>query len=573
VTFEGETLNADSGPLVIKVVNGKSTTSTAVPPDDAELYAGELEPNAAEQALETAHARHLAERYRLDFVDLARFSIDHELFRTIPADLTLRYGFVPYRRDGQSLVIVVSDPTDLPMLDELGVLLATPLKVTVGTPSAIQSILKKSENSTRVLEEATESFQLQILREDDGDDSLTVDRLSADSSPVIRLVDTTLYSAIQRRASDIHIETQDDAVHVKYRIDGVLQPAMRPIDKRFHSTIISRVKVMAELDIAEKRVPQDGRFKLRMPGKTIDFRVSIMPSVHGEDAVIRILDKESISEQFHELRLDILGFPEEELRRFRKYIAEPYGMVLVTGPTGSGKTTTLYAALSEIKSIEDKIITIEDPVEYQLRGITQIPINEKKGLTFARGLRSILRHDPDKIMVGEIRDAETAQIAINSALTGHLVFTTVHANNVLDVLGRFLNMGVEAYQFVSALNCVLAQRLVRNICVHCKRQATVSRAQLEESALDPALEHSGLFYEGAGCMECGGTGYRGRTAICELLDLTDTIRELILSKRPTSEIKKAARDDGMRFLRESAVEQVLKGITTLREINKVTFVE
>ncbi len=555
------------------MVNGKTSTSTALPADDAELYAGDVEPNAAEQAAETAQARHLAERYRLEFVDLTRFNIDHDLFRTIPADLTLRYGFVPYRRDGESLVIVVSDPTDLPMLDELGVLLAMPLKVTVGTPSSIQSILKKSENSTRVLEEATESFQLQILREDDGDDSLTVDRLSADSSPVIRLVDTTLYSAIQRRASDIHIETQDDAVHVKYRIDGVLQPAMRPIDKRFHSTIISRVKVMAELDIAEKRVPQDGRFKLRMPGKTIDFRVSIMPSVHGEDAVIRILDKESISEQFHELRLDILGFPEEELRRFRKYIAEPYGMVLVTGPTGSGKTTTLYAALSEIKSIEDKIITIEDPVEYQLRGITQIPINEKKGLTFARGLRSILRHDPDKIMVGEIRDAETAQIAINSALTGHLVFTTVHANNVLDVLGRFLNMGVEAYQFVSALNCVLAQRLVRNICVHCKRRATVTRAQLEESALDPALEHSGLFYEGAGCMECGGTGYRGRTAICELLDLTDTIRELILSKRPTSEIKKAARDDGMRFLRESAIEQVLKGVTTLREINKVTFVE
>jgi type II secretory ATPase GspE/PulE/Tfp pilus assembly ATPase PilB-like protein len=561
---------------VAEVINGKSSASSALSAADAELYvgAGEAEPNAAEQAAETAHARHLAERYRLEFVDLTRFNIDHDLFRTIPAELTLRYGFVPYRRDGESLVIVVSDPTDLPMLDELGVLLATPLKVTVGTPSAIQSILKKSENSTRVLEEATESFQLQILREDDGaDDSLTVDRLSADSSPVIRLVDTTLYSAIQRRASDIHIETQEDAVHVKYRIDGVLQPAMRPIDKRFHSTIISRVKVMAELDIAEKRVPQDGRFKLRMPGKTIDFRVSIMPSVHGEDAVIRILDKESISEQFHELRLDILGFPEDELRRFRKYIAEPYGMVLVTGPTGSGKTTTLYAALSEIKSIEDKIITIEDPVEYQLRGITQIPINEKKGLTFARGLRSILRHDPDKIMVGEIRDAETAQIAINSALTGHLVFTTVHANNVLDVLGRFLNMGVEAYQFVSALNCVLAQRLVRNICVHCKRQAIITRAQLVEAALDPALEHSGLFFEGAGCMECGGTGYRGRTAICELLDLTDSIRELILSKRPTSEIKKAARDEGMRFLRESAVEQVLKGITTLREINKVTFVE
>ncbi|HEY7497148.1 MAG TPA: GspE/PulE family protein [Vicinamibacterales bacterium] len=553
-------------------MNGK--TPTTVNGKDSDLYVGVPEATAAEHAAETAVARRLAERYRLEFVDLAKFSIDHDLFRTIPADLMLRYGFVPYHREGAELVIVVSDPTDLPMIDELALLLATPIKVTVGTPSAIQSILKKSESSTRVLEEATESFQLQLLREDDsGEEALTVDKLTADSSPVIRLVDTTIYTAIQRRASDIHIETGDDAVHVKYRVDGVLQPAMRPIDRRFHSTIISRVKVMAELDIAEKRVPQDGRFKLRLPGKTIDFRVSIMPSVHGEDAVIRILDKESISEQFHELRLDILGFPGEELKRFRKYIAEPYGMVLVTGPTGSGKTTTLYAALSEIKTIEDKIVTIEDPVEYQLRGITQIPINEKKGLTFARGLRSILRHDPDKIMVGEIRDPETAQIAIQSALTGHLVFTTVHANNVLDVLGRFLNMGVEPYQFVSALNCVLAQRLVRNICVHCKRHATVTRAMLEESALDPALEHSGKFFEGAGCIECGGTGFKGRTAICELLDLSDNIREMILARRPTSEIKKAAREEGMRFLRESAVERVLLGSTTLREINKVTFVE
>jgi type IV pilus assembly protein PilB len=293
-----------------------------------------------------------------------------------------------------------------------------------------------------------------------------------------------------------------------------------------------------------------------------------MPSVNGEDAVIRILDKESISEQFRELRLDILGFPETELKRFRKYIAEPYGMVLVTGPTGSGKTTTLYAALSEIKSIEDKIITIEDPVEYQLRGITQIPINEKKGLTFARGLRSILRHDPDKIMVGEIRDPETAQIAIQSALTGHLVFTTVHANNVIDVLGRFLNMGVEPYQFVSAL-----KRLVRIICAHCKRPATITRAMLEESAMNPALADTHTFYEGAGCIECGGTGFKGRMAICELLDLTDSIREMILERRPASEIKKTAHEEGMQFLRESAVEKVLEGSTTLREINKVTFVE
>ncbi len=530
--------------------------------------------SAEERRAEYEAAQRLAKRYRLEFVDMDHFPIDQELFRSIPADLMLRYSFVPYKRQGKALVIVVPDPTDLPMLDELSQLLGTPITVTVGARSAIESILKKSESSTRVLEEATESFQIQLLKDDDNlDENLTVERLTSDISPVIKLVDSTIFTAIQRRASDIHIETGDDAVHVKYRIDGVLQPAMRPIAKQFHSPIISRIKVMAELDIAEKRVPQDGRFKLKVPGKTIDFRVSIMPSVNGEDAVIRILDKESISEQFRELRLDILGFPEAELKRFRKYIAEPYGMVLVTGPTGSGKTTTLYAALSEIKSVEDKIITIEDPVEYQLRGITQIPINEKKGLTFARGLRSILRHDPDKIMVGEIRDPETAQIAIQSALTGHLVFTTVHANNVIDVLGRFLNMGVEPYQFVSALNCVLAQRLVRIICMHCKRPATVTRAMLEESAMDVKLADTQPFFEGAGCIECGGTGFKGRMAICELLDLTDSIREMILERRPSSEIKKLAHEEGMRFLRESAVEKVLQGNTTLREINKVTFVE
>ena len=540
----------------------------------AELYVGEGEPAEPDREAERARAERLAERYRLEFVEMDRFQIDNELFRSIPADLMLRYGFVPYRREGQALVIVVSDPTDLPMIDELALLLATPVKVTVGTPSAIQSILKKSESSQRVLDEATESFQLQLVREDEsGEESLTVERLTSDLSPIIRLIDSTIFTGIQRRASDIHIETGADTVQVKYRIDGVLQPAMRPIDKRFHSPIISRVKVMAELDIAEKRVPQDGRFRLRLPDKTIDFRVSIMPSVHGEDAVIRILDKESINEQFRELRLDILGFPEAELNRFRKHIAKPYGMVLVTGPTGSGKTTTLYAALSEIKSAEDKIITIEDPVEYQVEETTQIPINERKGLTFARGLRSILRHDPDKIMVGEIRDPETAQIAIQSALTGHLVFTTVHANNVIDVLGRFLNMGVEPYQFVSALNCVLAQRLVRVICEHCKRPARVSREALVASGLDPALEQTQVFYEGAGCIECGGTGYKGRSAVCEFLNLSDRVREMILDRRATSEIKRATREEGMRTLRECAVERVLMGVTTLREINKVTFVE
>ena len=528
---------------------------------------------AVDPAAEEERARELAERYRLDFVDMSAFVIDQELLRSIPADLMLRYRFVPRRRDGEALEIVVSDPTDLPMIDELSLLLGTTVAVTVGTPSAIDAILSRSESSQRVLDEATESFGLQLLREDDaGEEALTVERLTSDLSPVIKLVDSIIYTAIQRRASDIHVETQDDAVHVKYRIDGVLQPAMRPIDRQFHGAVLSRIKVMAELDIAEKRVPQDGRFKLRMPDKTIDFRVSIMPSIHGEDAVIRILDKTSISEQFRELRLDILGFRKDLLRRFRRAIAEPYGMVLVTGPTGSGKTTTLYAALSEIASPEDKIVTIEDPVEYQLKGITQIPINERKGLTFARGLRSILRHDPDKIMVGEIRDPETAQIAIQSALTGHLVFTTVHANNVIDVLGRFLNMGVEPYQFVSALNCVLAQRLVRTLCRDCRRPAELTESSLRESAIDPAAAAGHTLYEGSGCIECAGTGYRGRTALGELLDLTDDLREMILERRPTSEIKAAAHATGMRFLRESAVEQVLAGRTTLHEINKVTFV-
>ena len=540
-------------------------------PSPADLYLAE---HTRKSDDEVAHARRLAERYWLEYVDMDQFRIDQELFRSIPADVMLRYGFVPHRREGESLVIVVSDPTDVPKLDELALLLGSPVRVTVGTPSSIESILKKSEGSQRVLDEATESFEIQLLHDDEvSDDSLTVERLTSDLSPVIRLVDSMIYTAIQRRASDIHVETQDDAVYVKYRVDGVLQSAMRPIDKQYHSPILSRIKVMSELDIAEKRVPQDGRFKVRLPGKTIDCRVSIMPSIHGEDAVIRILDKESISEQFRELSLDILGFRDDELRRFRKYISEPYGMVLVTGPTGSGKTTTLYAALSEIQSPEDKIITIEDPVEYQLQGITQIPINEQKGLTFARGLRSILRHDPDKIMVGEIRDPETAQIAIQSALTGHLVFTTVHANNVVDVLGRFLNMGVEEYQFVSALNCVLAQRLVRTICSECKRPVQVERGELLEAGLDSLWRERHTFFEGAGCIECGGTGYKGRTAVCELLDLSDTIREMILERKATSEIKKAARDEGMRFLREAAVDCVLAGVTTLHEINKVTFVE
>jgi type IV pilus assembly protein PilB len=525
-------------------------------------------------AEEEVVARSLASRFHLEYVDVASYAPDPEILQSVPVELMFRYNFLPYRRDEGRLVLVMADPTDIPVVDELSLLLRTPIQPAVGTPSAIQEALKRSQGTQRVLEEAGESFKIQILHGDEnGDEVLSIDKIQADQSPIIRLVDSAVFDAMNRRASDIHIETRDQEVVIKYRIDGVLQPAMKPIGKEHHSTIISRIKVMAELDIAEKRVPQDGRFRVRIAGRSVDFRVSIMPSVHGEDAVIRILDKESLSKQFASLRLDVLGFEDKEMARFRRFIREPYGMVLVTGPTGSGKTTTLYAALSEIKTEEDKIITIEDPVEYQLKGITQIPVNEKKGLTFARGLRSILRHDPDKIMVGEIRDAETADIAIQSALTGHLVFTTVHANNVIDVLGRFLNMKIEPYNFVSALNCVQAQRLVRTICAHCKREVRASHELLVESGLDPAAYADVPFYEGAGCLECGGTGFKGRTAICELLDVTDNVRELILGRRSSAEIKRAAREDGMVFLRESAVDKALIGRTTLQEINKVTFVD
>jgi len=489
-----------------------------------------------------------------------------------------RYNFVPLEElDETSLAIAIADPSQLMMIDEIGLLLKKRIITKVATLKQISDILKKTEQSQRVLEEASEGFALDVIGEDeaDSDETISIDKLTetTDTSPIIRLVDTTIFTALQRRASDIHIETQDDSVGIKFRIDGVLTQAMTPIGKEHHSTIISRIKVMSELDISERRVPQDGRFRVKYNGRAIDFRVSIMPSIHGEDAVLRVLDKESMSEKFRTLVLDVVGFDDEDLRKFRRYIKEPYGMVLVTGPTGSGKTTTLYAAVNEIKTDEDKIITIEDPVEYQIRGITQIPVNEKKGLTFARGLRSILRHDPDKIMVGEIRDTETAQIAIQSALTGHLVFTTVHANNVVDVIGRFLNMGVEPYNFVSALNCILAQRLVRVICDSCKTEMHYKDEELEASGLVPSEWRSVKFYEGQGCIECAGSGYKGRTAIHELLDLSDNIREMILAKKPTSEIRRAAQSEGMRFLRQSALDKVRRGITTLREINKVTFIE
>ena len=531
---------------------------------------------ASDPQSERERSRRMAERYRCPFVDLFEQRIDPELFRSIPAELMFRFNFVPMEAQGNALVIAVAEPSQVLLSDELPLLLGKKLILKVATPTQIGDLLKRTEQSQRVLDQATEAFTLTVVEEDEeADATLSADSLTRESavSPVVRLVDTVIFTALERRASDIHIEARDIEVAVKYRIDGVLVHAMLPIAKDWLSTIISRIKVMSELDIAERRVPQDGRFRVRYKGRFVDFRVSIMPSIHGEDAVLRVLDKETLSEKFATLSLEVVGFSGEDMRKFRRYIREPYGMVLVTGPTGSGKTTTLYAAINEIKTDEDKIITIEDPVEYQVRGITQIPVNEKKGLTFARGLRSILRHDPDKIMVGEIRDNETAQIAIQSALTGHLVFTTVHANNVTDVIGRFINMGVEPYNFVSALNCILAQRLVRVVCVHCKKKVRYSREILSASGLDPEIWGQVEFVEGVGCLECSGTGFRGRSAISELLDLSDHIREMIISRRPTSEIKRVAREEGMTFLRDSALAKVREGVTTLKEINKVTFID
>ncbi len=520
-------------------------------------------------------AQALAARYRYPYLDLASAHIDGNLFRSIPVDLMFRHNFVPISEQNGSLEIAIADPSRLPELDEIASMLGRKLRISIATLAQINDLLNKTEQSQRVLEEVTEEFNLEARAVQDPEETLSIGRLTKDSgiAPVIKLIDSTIFNALERRASDIHIETRISDVAIKYRIDGALHFAMPPISREWHETILSRIKVMSELDIAERRIPQDGRFRARYRGRQIDFRVSIMPTVDGEDAVLRILDKQSMGEQFKRLSLDVVGFGPADLQRFSHYIHEPYGMVLVTGPTGSGKTTTLYAALSEIQSDEDKIVTIEDPVEYQLHGITQIPINEKKGLTFARGLRSILRHDPDKIMVGEIRDPDTAQIAIQSALTGHLVFTTVHANNVVDVLGRFLNMGVEAYNFVSALNCILAQRLVRVICQHCRIRRRYPLERLQASNLPRAEWEDFEFSEGEGCIECSGTGFRGRTAIHELLDMSDRIRELILAKRPSSEIARAAREEGMQTLRESAVDRVRRGITTLKEIDKVTFID
>ncbi len=522
---------------------------------------------------EESLAHCLARQHGMDFVDLGLVEVDRRLLKGFPLELMRKELFLPFKREDNCLHIAMADPGNLPLIDDLRLLAGQEVRIYVGTPSMINACLERQSGPEAALEEVAEGFRLSLVPEEEEEEALSPERLKAELSPIIKLVDTIIWNAIERRASDVHIEGTERDVIVKYRIDGMLYQAMEPIDKRFQQMIISRIKIMAELDIAERRVPQDGRFRLRLGQKAIDFRVSILPSNFGEAAVIRILDKETIARELEELKLDRLGFREPDLKRFRKNIIKPHGMVLVTGPTGSGKTTTLYAAISEINSGLEKIVTIEDPIEYQLKNVIQIPVNEKKGLTFARGLRSILRHDPDKIMVGEIRDPETAQIAVQSALTGHLVFTTVHANNVVDVVGRLMAMGLEPYNFVTSLNCILTQRLVRLICRQCKHQVRIPDEFLEESGLEPDGLRDFPFYQGKGCPSCNFTGYRGRTGVFELLEISDRIRELILEKRTAAEIKRVAKEENTTFLREAALEKVFSGLTTLAEANRVTLGE
>lgn len=473
--------------------------------------------------------------------------------------------------ESKQLVCVFSDPFDIP-LQSFVQLIDSSVRWKLAHKSDLAAYFAAHEDTLRAIDSGVQANDDE-LSGNAGAEDLSLASIAADVSPVVKLVNSTIYDALRIGASDIHIETTQTGLQVKYRIDGVLASIVTVPGLTMAEQVVSRIKVMAELDIAERRIPQDGRFKLSVKGQEIDYRVSIMPSLVNEDVVIRILDKRTLTDHIQGLRLDLLGFDPPTLTEIRQLANKPYGMLLVTGPTGSGKTTTMYAALSEIDKGQDKIITIEDPVEYQLPGVLQIPVNEKKGLTFARGLRSILRHDPDKILVGEIRDAETAQIAVQSALTGHLVLTSVHANNVFDVLGRFLHMGVDTYSFVSALNGILAQRLLRLICPQCSGEHVPTADELALSHIDEHIARDMAFRKGRGCGHCRGSGYKGRHAIGEVLTLNDELREMIIARAPIRAIKDAARANGTRFLRESAIELAATGRTTLEEINRVTFVD
>ncbi len=520
-------------------------------------------------------AQVLAQHYQLEYFNLDNFKVEIELFNYLPMNQATRLNVIPVQLEENILVVCVASLDDYNLEQKLEAITGKKIRLVMAGADEISEALNRSDGSSHLLNDLTQDFKASLIKEssDGKRQTIDLDGVDDEQAPIIRLINSIIINAIKKRTSDIHIEAFDKRIDVKYRIDGVLYDATEKLDVKYHSALITRLKVMAELDIAEKRTPQDGRFKLRVANHDIDFRVSILPTIFGEDVVIRILDKLPFSDGTSELSIKSLNLDADTKVKFERAIHEPYGMVLMTGPTGSGKTTTLYAALSDLYTGEEKIITIEDPVEYELDGIIQIPVNNKKELTFAKGLRSILRHDPDKIMVGEIRDAETAQIAVQSALTGHLVFTTVHANNSFDVISRFTHMGVDVYSFVSALNCVMAQRLVRRICRKCKFPMKVDTEYLNYSGLDIDTYREYEFFEGKGCSECSQTGYYGRMAITELLPISHKIRELILNERNISELHEVAKQEGMISLRQSAINKALSGETTLKEVNRVTFID
>jgi type IV pilus assembly protein PilB len=516
--------------------------------------------------------RALAEQFELQYLPLADYSVPGRLFEKCGIDDIYRLGILPYENENGKAGIVIHDPADIKLINEVEKLYGTGIALYVSSRGAIRAALERSGAAARFLNDVSGEFKADSGETGvKGRDSINISDIAGQESSIEKFINTVLLVAMKKRASDIHFEVYEGGVKIKYRIDGILYQATENLDTAHHRAFITRLKVMAKLDIAENRIPQDGHFTLNINGKDTDFRVSILPAVFGEDVVIRILDKTAFETRMKSMSLETVGIEASTVKKLRKAVKEPYGMILITGPTGSGKTTTLYAALAEVNSGEEKIITVEDPVEYQINGIVQVPVNEKKKLTFAAGLRSILRHDPDKIVVGEIRDTETAQIAVQSALTGHLVFTTVHANNACDVIGRFNHMGINVHSFVSALNCVVAQRLMRNICPDCREKKSAESGELSPDEMKKYS--SAVFYAGRGCPACSNTGYMGRSAIAEFMTLTPLLRSHITQGSTASELQRAAIGEGMITLRMAALEKAAKGETTLREVNRVTFME
>ncbi len=507
--------------------------------------------------------KRLAADLGLPYSDLSDLEADPSLFDTLPVETALNLCVLPIGREGPALRVAVPDPLNLRLEARLTAVTGGPVLLTVAPSEAIRSGLKRSDSSRRMLDNVSSAYRAQIVREDaEGTEQvIDLDTLQ-DQSGIVQLANSILMVALQRLASDIHIEVFGDRVDMRYRIDGVLYPATDSLAASHHAELVSRFKVMAELDIAERRLPQDGRFRLRIDGREVDFRVSILPTQFGEDVVIRVLDKASFARFGGKMKLDDLGFEEEDIARLRRAVREPHGLVLITGPTGSGKTTTLYGAMSELATGGEKLITVEDPIEYQLDGIVQIAVNHKKGVTFAKGLRAILRHDPDRIMIGEIRDLETAEIAVQAALTGHLVLASVHANSAFDVISRFTHWGIDLHDLVTATNAVFAQRLLRTVCLECRQPAA-----------PPQDAGAGDWAEGKGCEHCFRSGYLGRVAIMEHLSISTGMAEMILARAPTSQLQETAMTEGMVSLRQRALTLARRGVTTLAEVDRVTFAD